>query len=401
MPSRQSGVAGRVISWHWDTIVAVASATAVLGYEAVAGGSLSSDWASLVVVMVSAVAVAARRRWPVVAAVALATALVLARSVGELDAINRPGPTLLAWVPVDLAYGLGLDAGAWSGLAGVILLAIGSQATDRAFNPLFEMVTFGPWLAGRAVRSRRRLSADIARRNQELDAERTRFARESVRYERARIARDLHDIVAHCVSVIVVQAGAAQRACAGDHTEPTAEALDCIAEAAAEARLELGALVDLLSASDGTGTAVPRPRIDDLVRRANAAGQSVRYEESAAAARLAGSTLELAYRVVQEGLTNALKHAAGATTEVVVRDVGAQLEVEVITEPPSGRLSGLEASGAGRGLAGLGERAAAKGGSLTAGPTGDGGWRVRALLPAVDGEWQDLERAADPAGARR
>ena len=107
------------------------------------------------------------------------------------------------------------------------------------------VLTIGPWAVGLVVRSRRRLTEQLAVRGRELEAERALFAAEAVRYERARIARELHDIVAHCVSVMVIQASAGQRLTA---TDPSlaAEAFDSIGEVARQAEAEIGRLVDLL-----------------------------------------------------------------------------------------------------------------------------------------------------------
>jgi signal transduction histidine kinase len=308
-------------------------------------------------------------RWPVAAAVAVSGGLVLARAAGQSHSPSGPAALLLVAPPL-VAFALGMQAGVAAGLAGVVLMAAALQAAaGGAFNPLFEMLTLGPWLAGRVVRSRRRLAAAIAARNRELEAERALHVLESVRLERARIARELHDVVAHCVSVIVVQAGAGRRL-----PERAAEAFDAIAAAAEEARAELRVL-------DGQGERAPRP-IEELVRRAAAAGLAVRYRPSGDLDTVRRPASEAAYRVVQESITNAIKHAPGAPIDIAVRAGGGRVAVEVVNAAAQAGPSGLERSGDSRGLAGMHRRVAACGGSLSAGPTGDGGWRVEALLPA-------------------
>ncbi len=127
-----------------------------------------------------------------------------------------------------------------SGLVGVLLLTIGLQATSSTFNPFFVMLTLGPWIGGRVLGSRRRIVARIEQRNLELVAEQVRYVRERVRLERARIALDLHDIVAHQMTLIAIQAAAAQRGNGSPAT--TSAALTCIVEAAGEARDEVGRL---------------------------------------------------------------------------------------------------------------------------------------------------------------
>jgi len=250
------------------------------------------------------------------------------------------------------------------------------------FNPLGLMLTIGPWLVGRVVQSRRKLAEQLQARNEELRAEQELFAAESVRYERARIARELHDIVAHCLSVMVVQASAGQRVAAADR-DGVAEALESVAEAAAQAQTEVGRLVELLSGGP-TGPAGPPPglaMVDELVRRASGSGLAVSCRFAGSCDRLAPAASEAAYRVVQEALTNALKHAPGAPVDITVRSQGAEVAVDVVNAPGRQRPSGLERSGGGFGLAGMRDRVAACGGSLTCGPTQAGGWRVSALLP--------------------
>jgi signal transduction histidine kinase len=362
-----------------DTVVAVALAAGVLVYQLVAGTIDRAGWTATVVVVVSAAAVAARRRWPIPAVGAFCAALVLANLSGQSHTLNGP-PVLLAWLPLDLAYGLGTDCGWASGLIGAAALAAATQTTSGAFNPLFEMITFGPWLAGRAVLSRRQLAERIAERNEQLDAERTRYAQESVRYERARIARDLHDIVAHCVSVMVVQASAGQRMSLVDD-RAAAEAFDSITESAEVARAEIGRLVDMLGGTRSSAPALELHMIDELVQRASATGLTVSYQPWPTGTRVPQPSSEAAYRVVQESLTNAIKHSPGAPVDIVVRESGDQIEVEVVTAAAVDQASGLEQAGGGRGLAGLRERVTACGGTFSAGPTASGGWRAVALLP--------------------
>jgi signal transduction histidine kinase len=262
-----------------------------------------------------------------------------------------------------------------------VLLAVCLQLSNAGvFNPLGEMLTIGPWLVGRVVLSRRRMTEQLRARNAELRAEQELFALESVRYERARIGRELHDIVAHCLSVMVVQASAGQRMPTGDR-DGVAEALESVAEAAAQAQAEIGRLVELLSGNEPAG---PPPRlemVDELVRRASDTGLVVSCRFAGRCDRLAADASEAAYRVVQEALTNALKHAPGAPVDITIQDQDAELEVRVVNAAARQRPSGLERSGGSFGLAGMRDRVAACGGRLTCGPTAAGGWQVSALLP--------------------
>jgi signal transduction histidine kinase len=359
----------------------------------VAGGGQQPRGAQLVFSVPFCVAIGLRRIWPLPAVILASAGCVVALLLGAANLTNSAVTDPLAFLPFFLAYSLGAEAGLPAGLAGVVLLTAGLQAQTTGFVPIIEMITVGPWLAGRVVASRRRLTDQLAVRNAELEAEQERFARESVRYERARIARELHDIVAHCLSLMVVQASAAQRLPAGDR-DGVAQALSSVAEAAAEARQEIGRLVELIGgpaagadpeAGDGSpGLAM----IEDLVRRATATGLKVSCQfggsiDEAGPIDDAGLTAEAArtaYRVVQESLTNALKHAPGASVAVTVHASDAAVIVSVSNGPARAQ-SGLERSGGQYGIAAMRDRVTALGGQLRAGPDASGGWRVRAVLP--------------------
>jgi signal transduction histidine kinase len=326
-------------------------------------------------------ALGVRRRWPVPAAAVACAALAAVWPLGLAPAVNGALSIPFFLTPFLFAYSLGADAGLKTGLAGSVLLAVCLQLSNAGvFNPLGEMLTIGPWLVGRVVLSRRRMTEQLRARNAELRAEQELFALESVRYERARIGRELHDIVAHCLSVMVVQASAGQRMPTGDR-DGVAEALESVAEAAAQAQAEIGRLVELLSGNEPAG---PPPRlemVDELVRRASDTGLVVSCRFAGRCDRLAADASEAAYRVVQEALTNALKHAPGAPVDITIQDQDAELEVRVVNAAARQRPSGLERSGGGFGLAGMRDRVAACGGRLTCGPTAAGGWQVSALLP--------------------
>jgi len=322
-----------------------------------------------------------RRAHPQLAADAAAILFALS-ALGPVDAIPNGLGNLVA-VPVFLlAYSLGADADQRQSVPALLLLLAGLQVGNGVtrFNPIFLVLTIGPWALGLVVRSRRRLTEQLAARGRELEAERALFAAEAVRYERARIARELHDIVAHCVSVMVIQASAGQRLTA---TDPAlaAEAFDSIGEVAQQAEAEISRLLDLLGATSEQRGAGGMRLIGELVTRASAAGLAVSCRFSGSADDLPAPAADAAYRVVQESLTNALKHAPGAPVDIVISGAVAHVEIGVRNGPPAGSPSGLERSGGGRGLTGMRERVAACGGELEAGPLADGGWQVLARLP--------------------
>jgi signal transduction histidine kinase len=372
-------------------------------------------WSAPVLALTAGGALAESRRKPVFAAAITAAALVTTSLSGQTRPFNGP-LDIVTIAPLALAYGLGSRSHPAVGLAGAVTLAAAMQTTGT-FNPLFEMITLGPWVTGRVLRSRRLLLAQLEERNTELGAEREAFARESIRFERAKIARELHDIVAHCVTVMVVQAGAGQRLIARA-PDAVATTFDAICEAAAQAHTEVGRLVALLvgepvagpgagygpgpDAAGGPGAAA-RSAVEELARRARAAGLPVTCHFAGPLAALAPDTAEIAYRVVQESLTNALKHAPGAAVAINLRTTGAtpgdqpgrtdgtgaevasgiHVEVDVTNAAPPSNSSGLEHSGGGRGLAGMRDRIADCGGRLTTGATAEGGWRVLAQLPGT------------------
>jgi signal transduction histidine kinase len=327
-----------------------------------------------------------RRACPQLAADAAAVFFALS-ALGPEDVIPNGLGNLVA-VPVFLlAYSLGTEADQRRSVPPLLLLLAGLQVGNgvTTFNPIFLVLTIGPWALGLVVRSRRRLTEQLIDRGIELEAERALFAAEAVRYERARIARELHDIVAHCVSVMVIQASAGQRLTA---TDPSlaAEAFDSIGEVAQQAEAEIGRLLELLDATGQPRGADGLRLIGELVTRASAAGLAVSCRFSGPAE---GLPADAAYRVVQESLTNALKHAPGAPVDIVVAEAGGQVEIGVRNGPAVGPPSGLEGSGGGRGLAGMRERVSACGGELTAGPAEGGGWQVLARLPRRPGGQPD------------
>lgn len=257
-------------------------------------------------------------------------------------------------------------------------LELGVLLAGQSGVPALLIPTAG-WGAGRALREREQVAAALAERARELEQEREAYAALSVRYERARIASELHDIVAHAISVMVVQASAGQRLVARD-PEATAEAFEAIAGAARQAEQDMGRLVALLGDEGAIGPAPDLGLVEELVARAAGSGLDVTLRLEGEREGLPAPVAETAYRVVQEGLTNALRYAAGAAVSVVVRGEPGELVVEV-ENAPAGNDASLAGAGTGNGLRGLRERAGACGGRLEAGPVPGGGWRVRACLP--------------------
>jgi signal transduction histidine kinase len=347
-------------------------------YEGFAGSPIR-HWTVPLLVFGCGIALAMRQQWPVPGAVLCSAAVLTPVVFGQSFVLAGPIEILLC-VPFLLAYTLGATSRLLAGLAAVALLAACTQAGDNAFSPVFLVITFGPWVAGRVIRSRHQLTEQLATRNLELAAEREHFSEESVRYERARIARELHDVVGHCVSVMVVQARAGQRLVTSDPGS-VSEVFDSIAEAVTEARVDIGRLVDLLTVEPGDQGPPDLALVDELVLRASRTGLTVTCRWIGDCHSLTPANANAAYRVVQESLTNALRHAPGAPVHITLRETAGQLEVKVVNDAPQQRTSGLEQSGSGRGLTGMRERMAACGGTVTAAATVTGGWSVVALMP--------------------
>jgi len=231
--------------------------------------------------------------------------------------------------------------------------------------------------AGTVLRLRDEAGDQLARRGRELEEERELFAQIALRHERARIASELHDIIGHAISVMVIQAAAGQRL-VGQDPARAQQAFTAIAESARQGRKDLHRLVELLG-----GTAVGGPDltlIEEVVTRAARSGLDVSCRFEGDRDGVAVAAAHIAFRVVQESLTNALRHAPGAAVRVLVNGSGRGLTVRV--ENDRSEQERLNLSGTGRGLIGLRERVQELDGQLLAGPTPHGGWLVEATLPS-------------------
>jgi signal transduction histidine kinase len=304
----------------------------------------------------------------------LTTACVLATAPFD------PLPIGVTLVAVAQGFWTGRGESHWWGIAGLVALVAGLEingfGTD-AFVPAL-ILPAAAWGAGRALRERELVAAQLALRARELEDEREAHAALSVRYERARIASELHDIVAHAISVMVVQASAGQRLT--HDPEATAETFEAIAGAARQAEHDMGRLVALLGDEKAIGPAPDLALVEELVARAAGSGLDVTLRLEGEREGLPAETGETAYRVVQEGLTNALRYAAGAAVSVSLRAGRDELIVEVENDAADNEAT-LAGAGTGNGLRGLRERVDACGGRVEAGPTVEGGWLLTARLP--------------------
>jgi signal transduction histidine kinase len=246
------------------------------------------------------------------------------------------------------------------------------------------------FFAARLAKAKRAYIRAMEERGWLLERERESATRNAVDAERARIARELHDIVSHNVSVMVVQAGAARQVLA-TQTNEAAEALLAVETAGRDTMTELRHMLGLLAPEtdgDDPDRLSPQPslsRLSSLVDRISFAGLPVEVRISGEPRPLPSGVDLTAYRIIQEALTNALKHGEGQKAEVTVRYADNYLRVEVLNSGPSvlagDRTRPTESGGEGRGLLGLRERVAVLGGDLDARRRLGGGFRVRARIP--------------------
>jgi signal transduction histidine kinase len=366
------------------------SCLALLSVEVLPNEDMSPRGWLMAGLVVISLPIAWRRAWPgPVAAVALAgfflTSLVT----------TGPFPPQLPLIPVLLlvfhaALRLRARASLGWGLATLTLLVSAHVA-----SPDGDLADFWPWMlwagAWGAGTMARRHSDEAARHTTHaalLEAQASMSATESAERERDRIARELHDVVGHAVSVMVVQAGA-ERLRLGADAGPTGQVLSAIEgsgrQALAELRTMLGVLREAESEADGL---LPLPGLADvpaLVDRLRSTGLDVRLvveppEVVTPSAQLPSAVELAAYRIVQESLTNVVRHAGLVQTLIELRRTDGSLTVEV--RNASSDQPALNGHAEGRGLAGMRERAAAVGGHVTAHPTDHGGFLVSAVLPS-------------------
>jgi signal transduction histidine kinase len=362
-----------------DPLTAVALTGWAAGSLAVAGrlGDVPGSLCAL-----AFCALVSLRGWKPVPVVLLASVLIaLPAYTHDLATVNDGAIFVSLWLTTILySFALGTRCSWAASVVGIAGLIAGINLSSTPFNPVPEMLIAGPWLAGQLVASRRRAAHQLAQRARELDDEREAYGAESVRYERARIARELHDIVAHCVSLMVVQASAGEKLTPADPNR-AGESFASISEVARQASEEITLLVRLLAESPPAVRSADLRIVEELVARAQSSGLSITCELSGDPSGLTEATADTAYRLVQEALTNALKHAPGARVHVTLSGQGDQVQVQIVNDPPQAGSSGLEHAGGGHGLAGMRERIFHCGGTLTTATTPAGGWNVTAAFP--------------------
>jgi signal transduction histidine kinase len=321
-----------------------------------------------------------RRRAPL-AVLSAAVAVLLVQEVLGLEVDYGYTPLSLVIAFYSVAAHRRLQLAVLGLVGGVAALAVGSAIEGQ---PLFDfafplLLVAAPWAAGAALRARIAAAVEAESRARRAEEQQERRAAEAVAEERARIARELHDVVAHSVTIMVMQAGALRR------TLPAGEArarelAETIEGTGREALAEMRRMLGLLHTGDtDRAPLTPQPglaRIGELVDNARAAGLAVELSVNPAPAALPPGLDVCVYRIVQEALTNVIKHAGAAAARVAVCFPPGRVELEITDD---GR-GGPTRTG-GHGLAGMRERVALFNGQLQVGQREAGGFAVHAVLP--------------------
>ena len=267
-------------------------------------------------------------------------------------------------------------------LAGSALVG-GLDVKDVVVTAVANYVIYATaWILGDNIRVRRAYTKALEARAALLERERGEHARLAVAEERARIARELHDVVAHHVSVMVVQAGAARRILT-KQPDAASDALNDVERTGRQALTEMRRMLGVLRSDERADGLVPQPSLDQLetlIDQVRDAGLRVELEIEGARRPLPAGVDVNAYRIVQEALTNVLKHAGVASAVVRVRYAPTSLDLEVVDDGRGAAAAILTGTDGGQGLLGMRERVLLHGGELEAGPQLSGGFRVRARL---------------------
>jgi signal transduction histidine kinase len=379
-------------AWGLDILLVLAAAASAVGTLLRNDSDLPDGpqlWLEVAAVSGVVLVLLARRAFPFLAP---ASVWVVAPALSFVDGkliSSQPAVFLAGMVAAFLLGGLRRGQLARLGLVLVLVGAAvvvhnnpGHSSADLVFTPVLFAVA---WLAGYALRERNQQAEAAEERAERAERERESAARVAVAEERARMARELHDVVAHAVSVMVLQVGAVRHRLPTDSQE--GEALRNVERAGRAALTEMRRLLGALRVSDDQVELAPKPGLGDLetlVRDVRAAGLDVRLHVQGEPLDLPRSLDLSAYRIVQEGLTNSLKHARADHADVTVDYEPGELRLEVRDD---GR-GGAPNDGLGHGLIGIGERVKAYGGAMSAFVATGGGFVLRASLP-LEREGQD------------
>jgi signal transduction histidine kinase len=342
-------------------------------------------WANLAVGLVIVGSLVVRRDHPLgTAAVAAGGSVVM-----ELLLTTPPAIPAVSFALMIASYSAGTHANGWRSWLGLCLTAGTILVLSLVGTPgdvLFPFIVFGvtPWVVGRILRSQTELARELAEQEARVRGLREREEAAAITRERTRVARELHDVLAHNLSVMVIQASGARRALARDESVAV-EAADLIERTAREALMELRQIFGPLHRGEGEsleGT-VGLEQAPRLIQRARDAGLDASLEIEGRPVAVGPGADAAAYRLVQEALTNALKHAGKTIARVHLRYGLDGVSISVTDEGGSAETTQLESGG--HGLVGMRERIELYDGRFEAGPRPDGGFEVRAFLPVPAG----------------
>lgn len=361
-----------------DAALAVALAVLVVVDVLTSGDYLTGPrWLYVVAGLLMTVPLAWRRHAPLAVVVVVMGALI-AQSLALGDSAPSPDSELVSWLVA--VYSVGAHSARRASFAGGAISLAAGLVWLGPDDFLLPVVMFGgAWLAGRLMQGRQLYAAALEERAGVLEQERDVNARVAAAEERVRLARELHDVVGHSLSLMVVQAGA-ERLVLGEERPLTREALLAIEHTGREALAEMSRLLGILRTEGEQLALAPRPslaQIEALVQTVRDAGVSADLRVEGEPATLPPGIDVSAYRILQEALTNVVKHAGPAQASIVVRYSSRAVEVEV-SDDGHGAVDGHEP---GYGLAGMRERVELCGGTLAAGRGNKGGFTVRARLP--------------------
>jgi signal transduction histidine kinase len=359
----------------WAVMTAELALVAAEPYETPAGPA-AYLWAALITLPI-----ALHRRFPVAVVLVTAAAIV---GYAAAHYVAFPGYAAFALVFLVSLHG-GRGRGALAGFLMAAALAVGLLlqpvvAVTPSTWVVSALLVVVAWLAGENIRSRQARWEALRERAGRLEADREERARQAVAAERLRIARELHDVVAHAMSVVAVQAGVAHHVI-DQRPELARQALGTVETTTRAALVEMRRLLGVLRRPDEPSAALaPAPglaAVPDLVAQLADVGLTVRVRADGERDGVPDGVDLSAYRIVQEGLTNVLRYG-GPVAEVVLGYRPGEVRV-VVTD--DGRAGPAQAAGAGHGLIGMRERVAVFGGEFSAGPRPEGGFRVSASLP--------------------
>lgn len=354
---------------------------------ALAVGSLLENFGAetwlLVLAPVAPLPLALRRRTPLLMAALLFTIHVVGEVAAPVDAAEGGFLFAVAALLIGMYSTAAYESMLARAVAGGLLIGVGANwdlvvggLSADDFWPFRFFFMAGAWVAGRVLHGRGR---EVDQLEQQQEA-RTNSA---IAEERARLARELHDVIAHNVSVMVVQAGAAQEVLARA-PQRAVESLENIQRTGRETVTELRRLLGILRVGDEESLTTPQPglgEVDALVERVRGTGLPVELEISGRRRELPVSIDLSAYRIVQEGLTNTLKHAAASAVHVQVTYGERDLTIEIVDDGRGASSNGME----GHGLIGMRERVAMFDGKVEFGSTPEGGFRLQAKIPLDEG----------------